>query len=45
MDGGHRCRPQLYVLSIANSIFELRLTLELKLVLELELILYSYCNL
>jgi len=47
-----RCRPQLFSLSIANSIFKLRLTLELILVLILvlvlililELILYSYCN-
>jgi len=43
MDWEHRCRPRLYFLSIANSLFELRLTLELRLelilILEFELIL------
>jgi len=41
MDGEHRSRPQLYFLSIANSIFLIKLKfkplLELELKLELEL--------
>jgi len=35
MNGGHRSRPQLYFLSIANTIFLTKLKLELELQLEL----------
>jgi len=37
MDGGHKSRPQLYFLFIANSIFLTKLNFKLLLVLELEL--------
>jgi len=53
MDGGHRSRPQLYILFIANNIFLtklkfkllLKLELKLELVLELDLDSNLDCNL
>jgi len=41
MNGGHKCRPQLYFLSIANSIFS---KLDLDLSSHSDLDSYSYLN-